>query len=138
MIDANEVNNDPTVVTVGGNLLLQQEIEARPFDSVDGIFRIVTLRSPGVFEVLFDGGTFPSLDGSAMFVGVIDSVNPFTNILLINGTSGLDEAFQDGFGYDRITVGIPDQITPIPEPSALALMLLGLAGVAGVARRRCA
>jgi hypothetical protein len=131
VIDAFENNNNPATVTVNGNLLSQAEIEARPFDSVDGIFRIVTERSPGSFEVLFDGGTFPSRDSSALFVGLIDGANPYSNIILINGTSGLDLAFQDGFGYDDLMVA-----KPVPEPASWLLMILGLAGAAGWARRR--
>jgi hypothetical protein len=134
--DAGEVDNNPATVTVGGLTLTQQQIEARAFDSVDGIFRIVTERSPGVFEVLFDGGTFPARDSTGMFVGLVDSANPYANIVLINGTSGLDSAFQDGFGYDEYTVGTVEQLSPIPEPSTWALMLGGLVGVVALARRR--
>lgn len=130
VIDANEINNDPATVTWNnGQSLTQADIEARPFDSVDGIFRIVTERAPGVFEVLFDLGTFPARDSSAMFVGLIDAANPFTNIILINGTSGLDAAFQDGFGYDGLIVG------SVPEPGTLVLLGLGLAGLAASRRR---
>lgn len=120
VIDANEVNNNPAVVTVGGSPLSASQIDARPFDSVDGIFRIVTERAPGVFEVLFNGGTFPATDSTGLFVGLVDRANPYSNIILINGTSGLDVAFQDGFGYDGLTVA-----TAVPEPSTWALLLLG-------------
>jgi PEP-CTERM motif len=133
VIDANEVDNDPATVTINGNTLTQADIEARPFDSVDGIFRVVTERAPGSFELLFDGGTFPA-DGSALFVGLIDAANPFSNIILINGASGLDGQFTDNFAYDGLTVGTA--MAPIPEPSTWALMALGLAGVAGMAKRR--
>jgi PEP-CTERM motif len=130
VIDANEVNNDPAAVTVNGQKLTQAEIEARPFDSVDGIFRIVTERAPGVFQVLFDLGTFPARDSSAMFVGLIDAANSFTNIILINGAGGLDNAFLDGFGYDGLIVG------SVPEPGTLVLLGFGLAGLAASRRRR--
>jgi PEP-CTERM motif len=135
VIDANEVDNDPATVTINEQTLTQAQIDARPFDSVDGIFRIITERSPGNFEVLFSGGTFPT-DGSALFVGLIDATHPYSNIILINGASGLDEPFLDNFAYDQLTVGTMAELAPIPEPSTWALMALGLAGVAGWARRR--
>lgn len=133
VIDANETDNDPALVTIGGVTLTPAAIDARPFDSVDGIFRIITERFPGVFELLFDGGAFPALDGSAMFVGIIDGGNPFTNIILMNGTSGLDTGFQDGFAFDELTVGL--LFSPIPEPGTGVLIALGLVA-AGLASRR--
>jgi hypothetical protein len=131
VIDAFENNNNPATVTVNGQPLTQEQIAARPFDSIDGVFRIVTERSPGNFEVLFDGGTFPSRDSSALFIGLIDDANPYSNILLINGTSGLDLDFQDGFGYDDLMVA-----RPVPEPSTWLLMALGLVGATAWAQRR--
>ena len=133
VIDANEVNNNPATVTVNGQVLTPQQIDARPFDSVDGIFRIVALRSSGQFEVLFDGGSFPTRDSSAMFVGLIDTANPFVDIRLINGTSGLDTQFQDGFGYDLLYAA-----APVPEPSTWLMLGLGLAGLAAQRCRRSA
>jgi hypothetical protein len=134
VIDANEQNNNPATVTVNGQLLTQAQVEARPFDSVDGIFRIITERAPGQFEVLFDGGTFPAGDSSGLFVGLIDAAHPFSNIILINGTSGLDGGFLDGFAYDGMMVGTV-QVAAIPEPQTYALMLAGL-GLVGLSVRR--
>ena len=135
VIDANESDNDPALVRINGLPLSQAQILARPFGSVDGVFRIVTERSPGNFEVLFTGGSFPAPDSSGMFVGLIDAAQPYTNIILINGTSGLDVQFQDGFGYDDLTIG---QVTPIPEPSIWALMALGLLTLGRAVRRSVA
>lgn len=134
--DANELTNDPAVATVGGALLTPAQIAARPFGTINGIFRVVTERSPGVFETLFSGGTFPAGDSSGLFVGLIDSVHPFDNIILINGAGGLDVAFQDGFGYDQILVGTLDQVIAVPEPETYALLVAGLAAIGAAARRR--
>lgn len=132
VVDANELDNDPAAVTVNGQPLTQAQIDARPFRSVDGIFRIVTERAPGVFEVLFRGGTFPTGQGSAMFVGLVDAETPFSNIILVNGTSGLDAGFLDGFGYDQLIVG-----AAIPEPASAVLLLAAVvAACAGRWRQR--
>ena len=131
VIDANELDNDPETVTQnGGDPLTSTEIDNRPFSEIDGIFRIITERSLGVYELLFDSGTFPTTS-SVMFAGLIDTANPFTNIILINGTSGLDSDYQDGFGYDGLIVG-----TAIPEPGTLALLGLCLACLAATRSRK--
>jgi hypothetical protein len=65
-----------------------------------------------------------------MFIGLIDEKNPFVDIRLINGASGLDTQFQDGFGYDLMYAA-----AAVPEPSSWAMMTLGLAGAAAWRRR---
>jgi hypothetical protein len=65
-----------------------------------------------------------------MFIGLIDSANPFVDIRLINGTSDLDAEFQDGFGYDRMYAA-----AAVPEPGTWAMLGLGLAGVLAWRRR---
>jgi hypothetical protein len=66
-----------------------------------------------------------------MFVGLVDAQNPYTDIRLINGTSGLDDVFRDGFGYDQMYAA-----RPVPEPAAGLLMAAGLLGAAGWRRLR--
>jgi len=133
VIDANESDNNPLTATKNNQVLTQAEIDARPFDTIDGIFRIATERSPGVYEVLFVAGTFPAPNSSALFAGIIDVANPFTNIILINGASGLDLLFRDGFGYDNIIVATADQV--VPEPATMILLGSGLLGLAGLRKK---
>ena len=99
---------------------------------IDGRDPLYVTLPGGYSEVLFDGGTFPARDSSAMFVGLIDAANPYRNIILINGASGLDTAFQDGFGYDDMMLAA----AAVPEPATWGLLALGLAGLAAVSRRR--
>lgn len=134
VIDANENDINPFNVRVNGQQLSQQQIAARPFGTVDGVLRIVTERANGSFEVLLGAGTgasFPAGDSAAQFFGVTDITNPYTNIILVNGTAGLDAGFLDGFGYDQMLVA-----AAVPEPEAWILWAGGVAALAAMARRR--
>jgi hypothetical protein len=122
--DQGERNNPEDIVT-------PEQLLARPFDTVDGIFRVVTERSPGVFESFGPVHTFPVPGASALFFGVIDVDTPLTNVILINGTAGLPTEFLDGFGYDNIYVGTAQ----VPEPASIALLIPGVVGLAYIRRR---
>jgi hypothetical protein len=123
--DWGEADNPESIVT-------PEELLARPFDTVDGIFRLVTERSPGVFESFGPIHTFPAGgDGAALFIGVIDTLIPLTNVFLINGTSGLVVG-NDGFGFDDFFVATPSQVS-VPAPTTLILLGAGLAALAAVA-----
>jgi hypothetical protein len=71
-------------------------------------------------------------NGSVFFFGYIDASNPWTSAAFSNPASG------DDFGFDDMTIGSVEQVTPVPEPSTLAALgfgALGLALVRGIARR---
>lgn len=58
--------------------------------------------------------------------GTPDSFNQFSNSGVVNGLTDVDKRLMDVIGYDRV----------VPEPSTIALGLLGLVGLVGYARRR--
>lgn len=69
-------------------------------------------------------------DGLLTFTTYQANAN-FTNLVSLRfTTSGTPDPLRNGFSIDNIVVGA------VPEPETYALMLLGLAGVAALARRR--
>ena len=99
-----------------------------PADNVPnlGTFHLLTERSPGQFELFDPVHTFIAPDGSVLFFGVIDEVNPFTNFILENVDSTLQLPIRDSFGYDDMLVGF---VGSVPEPTTFLLFGLGLAGL---------
>ena len=67
--------------------------------------------------------------GSVFFFGLIDTSNTFTSISFTN-----TNASQDGFGFDDMTIGRPENVA-ISEPSSIILLIAGVVGVFTVARR---
>jgi hypothetical protein len=70
-------------------------------------------------------------DGSAFYFGYINAANPFTAVEFVRGGSG-----GDVFAFDDMTIGSRQQVVGVPEPSSLALLLVGLGGMLVAFRRR--
>jgi hypothetical protein len=66
--------------------------------------------------------------GAVLFFGYINTDNPFTRVEFSDTAPG-----EDFFGFDRMTIGDPEQV--IPEPITTALTVLGI-GLLAVWRRR--
>jgi hypothetical protein len=74
-------------------------------------------------------------NGSALFYGYINTTSLFDEIIFGNtSVSGFD-----GFGFDQMTIGSLQQVTPVPEPSEWVAMGMAGTSVCGLmlrARRR--
>ena len=80
-------------------------------------------------------GSGGSTDGSVLYFGFYedDPLKAFTSVSFLNPSSG------DHFGFDDMTIGTFEQVVPndpVPEPSTVFLMGLGLAGLFGYNRKR--
>jgi len=76
--------------------------------------------------------TLNNVGGSVLYFGVIDTANPFTGVIFGNSAAGTDV-----FGFDDMTIGSVQQVTPsVPEPSSLVMAgTAGLIGLVGYSRR---
>lgn len=71
----------------------------------------------------------PLRSSNQLFYGYINT-GGFDEVRFFSTSGG------DFFGFDNMTVGDVKQVVPVPEPASLALVVAGLAGLVGVARRR--
>ena len=73
--------------------------------------------------------TANSPNGALLFWGFIDTENSYSSIEFSN-TSGTDS-----FGFDDMTIGVREQIAPVPEPATMLLLGFGLIGIAGLRKK---
>ena len=90
-----------------------------------GRFRLLTERPPGQFEQFDPKHTYFAPKRSALFFGVIDATNPFTNVILENLDSTLDLPQRDSFGHDDMTVGFTATSPSVVLPIIIDSLLLG-------------
>jgi hypothetical protein len=67
---------------------------------------------------------------TALYFGIIDTVDPFTSVVFSNTGSGADF-----FGFDNFSIGSIQQVVPTPEPITMLLLGLGVLGLAGLRKR---
>lgn len=114
---------------------------------------IAILFSTPQYGVGLEGGFFNAIGGTAITAfdasgNVIGSVTntglgiEFLGLVEANGTATIAGLLFSlvgpepaGFAIDNVRFGLPGEVV-VPEPMSLALFGLGLAGLAGVARRR--
>lgn len=77
-------------------------------------------------------GAYGSTNGSVLYFGFYenDPDMAFTSISFLNNS------YQDWFGFDDMTIGSFEQITTIPEPSAILLMGCCLIGMFAYGRKK--
>jgi len=92
----------------------------------------VTLKDTGGIDTLLVvNNTINGNDASLLFWGFIDSTKAYTAITFGNTSAGVDF-----FGFDDMIVGdLAQVIATIPAPGSMALIALGLLGLATVRRR---
>jgi hypothetical protein len=92
--------------------------------------QVTATLSGGSTEVYNIPNTMYGSGGGVLYWGIIDTVDTFTSLTFGNTAGGTDY-----FGFDDFSVGGVGQVH-VPEPASLALMAIGLAGLAGLRRRK--
>lgn len=125
-------------VTSGFTLAFNSAVAAFGFYGTDiGDFngQITLNLSGGSTQNFTVNNTVGAPNGSLLFWGIIaeDASETFTSVTFGNTASG-----SDVFGFDDLTIGDLDQVSPVPVPPAMLLLGSALAGLGVMRRRRSA
>ncbi len=79
-------------------------------DTERNSFRLTLIRADGFTDSIVPPITIPQGSAGVFYLGVIDRSRPFTGVRFHNlGTS------PEGFGFDDLTIGEPEQVGPAPS-----------------------
>lgn len=92
-----------------------------------------TLSNVTILNVGNTIGSGGSTSGSALYFGFYDLTTQYVSVAFGNSAGG-----SDSFGYDNLSIGSAEQVTPVgvPEPLTMSLFGAGLIGAAALRRRR--
>lgn len=119
---------------VTGNTIRLYHIDARAATDVSGMESLIGQAIvPAAKSLLLDLSTLKHEDGTAL---ALDNIEGLTFGPEINGRKTLILVSDNNFSATQFTQFVALEITPVPEPETVALMLAGLGIVACAARRK--